>query len=225
MNILLVEDDDAVVARILRCLGREGHGMRWCLDETALTGEITAHSAALLIVGAPRAMPDATMLIRTLRADGVALPILMLTPGDDPQGRVRGLRAGADDCIGRDFDTNELLAHIEALARRAPALADATMLRAHDIEMDLLRREVVRAGQPIDLQPREFSVLEQLLRHSDRIVSKAMLLEKAWHYDFDPRTSVVETQVSRLRAKLNHRFDIDAIQTVRGAGYRIRGAA
>ena len=225
MNILLVEDDDAVVARVLRCLGSEGHGVRWCLNESSLSCEITAHSAALLIVGAPRAMPDATVLVRALRADGINLPILMLTPDDDAQARVLGLRAGADDCIGRDFDTNELLAHVEALARRAPALADSTMLRAHDIEMDLLRREVVRAGQPIDLQPREFSVLEQLLRHSDRIVSKAMLLEKAWHYDFDPRTSVVETQVSRLRAKLNQGFEMDAIQTVRGASYRIRGAA
>jgi two-component system OmpR family response regulator len=224
VNILLVEDDDAVAARILRCLGREGHAVRWCFDEAAIRAEITAHAAALLIVGG---LDDAapTALVRALRSDGAGLPMLMLMPSTRVEDRVEGLEAGADDCIGRAFDTAELLAHVGALARRAPALADAVMLRAHDIEMDLLRREVMRGGQPIDLQPREFSVLEQLLRHSDRIVSKAMLLEKAWHYDFDPRTSVVETQVSRLRAKLNRGFELDAIQTVRGAGYRIRGAA
>lgn len=224
MNILLVEDDDAVVARVLRRLGSQGHGVRWCFDEAAVRVEIETHVPALLVVGhLPSSGPAA--LIRALRADGVTLPILMLTPADSIEDRITGLKAGADDCIGRDFDADELLAHVEALARRAPTLADATTLRAYDIEMDLLRREVVRAGQPVDLQPREFSVLEQLLRHSDRVVSKAMLLEKAWHYDFDPRTSVVETQVSRLRAKLNHGFEVDAIQTVRGAGYRIRGAA
>lgn len=224
MNILLVEDDDAVAARTLRCLGSDGHAVRWCFDEATVPAEIAAHGAALLIVGGLR-QAEPTALVRALRMDGSGVSILMLIPSDTVGDRVHGLRAGADDCVGRDFDPAELLAHVEALGRRTPALTGTTMLRAHDIEMDLLRREVVRGGQPIDLQPREFSVLEQLLRHSDRIVSKAMLLEKAWHYDFDPRTSVVETQVSRLRAKLNRGFEVDAIQTVRGAGYRIRGTA
>ena len=224
VNILLVEDDDAVAARILRCLGGDGHAVRWCLDEAAVRTEAEAHDAALLIVGRLHHVEPAA-LVRALRIDGADLSILMLMPSESVADRVGGLKAGADDCIGRAFDPAELLAHVEALARRAPVLAGTTTLRAHDIEMDLLRREVVRGGRPVDLQPREFSVLEQLLRHSDRIVSKAMLLEKAWHYDFDPRTSVVETQVSRLRAKLNDGFEVDAIQTVRGAGYRIRGAA
>jgi two-component system OmpR family response regulator len=222
VNILLVEDDDALAARLLRCLGGEDHAVRWCFDEAAVRAEIENLAAPLLVVGRLPAASAPAALIRSLRADGAGLPILMLTPTESVEDRVQALKAGADDCIGRDFDPAELIARIEALARRAPTLAGATVLRAHDIEMDLLRREVVRAGQPIDLQPREFSVLEQLLRHSDRIVSKAMLLEKSWRYAFDPKTNVVETQVSRLRAKLNQGFESDAIQTVRGAGYRIR---
>lgn len=224
MNILLVEDDDTVAARVLRSLGGGGRSVRWCFDEDGMRSELETQTATMLVIGhLPRSEPAA--LIGALRSGGASMPILMLTPTGNVGQHVQGLKAGADDCIGREFDAGELLAHVEALARRAPALADATTLRAHDIEMNLLRREVIRAGQPIDLQPREFSVLEQLLRHSDRIVSKAMLLEKAWHCDFDPCTSVVETQVSRLRAKLNQGFEVDAIQTVRGAGYRIRGAA
>jgi two-component system, OmpR family, response regulator len=225
VNILLVEDDDAVAARILRCLASAGHAMRWCVKPSALLPEIATHAASLVLIGRPAAPAQAAMLIEAIRAEGSSLPILLLTASDDVEERVAGLRAGADDCLGRSFDPDELAARIEALGRRAPAIAEATMLRAQDIEMDLLRREVARGGQPIDLQPREFSVLEQLLRHGDRVVSKAMLLERAWNYDFDPGTNVVETQVSRLRAKLNQGFAEDAIQTVRGAGYRIRLSA
>jgi two-component system OmpR family response regulator len=150
------------------------------------------------------------------------LPILLRTTVDCPEERAAGLDAGADDCVSCPVALVELMARCKALLRRSNPPVATTMLSGRDIEMNLLRREVRRAGRSIHLQPREFRMLEQLLRNGDRIVTKTMLLETVWGFGFDPRTNVVETQISRLRAKLNAGFDDDAIETVRGAGYMIR---
>jgi two-component system OmpR family response regulator len=165
--------------------------------------------------------------MRRLRAEGHAVPIFLLTaPHLQAGDRAALLDAGADECLSRPFAFIELAARLNALARLVQkalsgAVPNAT-LSVHDIEMDLLRREVRRDGRPIRLQPGEFRLLEQLLRHPDRIVTRTMLLDRVWSFAFDPRTNVVETQVSRLRAKLNRGFKQDAILTVRGAGYMIR---
>jgi two-component system OmpR family response regulator len=218
VHIVLIEDEDALVARMVRGLGERGHALRWTIDGT----ECGANGEDLLIVGRLPSGREAAPFLRDLRATGTTLPVLMLTNADRVEQRIRGLEAGADDCIVRSCVMAELVARVEALGRRQPPPADATTLRARDIEMNLLRRQVHRAGRAIDLQPREFRLLEQLLRHSNRILTRPMLLESVWQLGFDPRTSVVETQMSRLRSKLNDGFESDAIQTVRGVGYKIR---
>jgi two-component system OmpR family response regulator len=162
------------------------------------------------------------VLVSQLRKDGQGVPIILLTvPDCRAEDRAAALNAGADECLTPPFATVELAARLNAVARRATTMVVEARLRAHDIEMDLLHRKVWRQGQPIKLQPSEFRLLEQLVRHGGRVVTKTMLLERVWAYDFDPATSVVQTQVSRLRAKLNRGFEQDAIRTVRGAGYMI----
>ncbi len=225
MNILLLEDDREAAAHILKGLGELGHMVRWTGTGEGAYAEIYDRTFDVAILD--RMVPglDGLSLVRQLRAEGQSLPVLMLTALTGVEDRVEGLDGGADDYLAKPFAFVELAARLNALARRPQATADVTMLRAQDIEMNLLRREVTRGGRSIDLQPREFRLLEQLLRHSDRVVTKTMLLESVWDFDFDPRTNVVETQVSRLRTKLNVAFPVDAIQTVRGAGYMIRSVS
>ena len=222
MHILLLEDDATAAGHIQRGLAELGHGVRWCRDGHDAHAQIEARQFDVAIID--RMVPglDGLSLVRRLRAEGSAMPVLMLTALGGLEDRVAGLDGGADDYLAKPFAFVELVARLNALARRPQATAEVATLRAQDIEMNLLRREVRRSGRVIDLQPREFRLLEHLLRHSDRIVTKTMLLESVWNFDFDPRTNVVETQVSRLRTKLNEGFAVDAIQTVRGSGYIIR---
>jgi two-component system OmpR family response regulator len=170
---------------------------------------------------------DGLTVIRTLRASAIATPVLILSALGEVDDRVKGLKAGGDDYLVKPFAFSELLARLEALVRRAKSGADAptTMLRAADLEMDLLRREVRRRGQPIDLQPREFQLLEFLLRHAGQVVTRTMLLEGVWDYHFDPQTNVIDVHISRLRAKIDKGFGEPLLHTVRGAGYMIRDGA
>jgi len=165
---------------------------------------------------------DGLGLVKALRAAGNTTPVLMLTAVSGIADRVEGLEGGADDYLGKPFAFSELAARLHALGRRPSASQEPARLIAGDIVLDLHRRTVVRAGRRVVLQPREFSLLAELMRHPGRIMTRTMLLERVWDFDFDPKTNIVETHLSRLRSKLNAGFESDPIETVRGAGYLIR---
>lgn len=221
MKLLLLEDDASSAAFIERGLRELGHQVTIADCGEQAIGKIATSSYDVLILD--RMVPgiDGVSVLKQARRDHCQTPAILLTAMSGIEDRVVGLEAGADDYLVKPFAFVELVARINALSRR-PALGETgTQLRAGDIEMDLLRRTVRRAGRTIDLQPREFLILEQLLRNADRVVTRTMLLDRVWDLGFDPRTNIVETHISRLRTKLNEGFDRDAIQTVRGSGYMI----
>lgn len=228
MKILIVEDDREGAAYLAKGLREAGHGVD--LAETGLDGYALAESGDYDILVVDRMLPklDGLSLIRSLREQGVATPVLILSALGQVDDRVKGLRAGGDDYLPKPYAFSELLARIEVLARRrggpAPA-AEPTAYRVGDLELDRLARRVTRGGQVIELQPREFRLLEYLMRHAGRVVTRTMLLEHVWDYHFDPQTNVIDVHVSRLRAKIDRGFETALIQTVRGAGYRLRGAS
>ena len=167
---------------------------------------------------------DGLGIVKTVRAAGVATPVLFLTTMDGIEDRVEGLGVG-DDYLVKPFAFAELMARIYALARRPPITQVPTALRVADLEMDLLSRRVRRGGQEIDLQPREFRLLEYLMRNAGRVVTRTMLLEHVWEFHFDPKTNIVETHISRLRSKIDRGFDAELLETVRGSGYLLRAPA
>jgi two-component system OmpR family response regulator len=225
VRILVIEDDKDVASFIRNGLAQAG-----CKVDLADNGRdglflATTESYDALVVD--RMLPgiDGLTVIRTLRASSNTTPVLILSALGEVDDRVKGLKAGSDDYLVKPFAFSELLARLEALARRAKsgAEAPATVLKCADLEMDLLRREVRRAGKPIDLQPREFQLLEFLLRHAGQVVTRTMLLEGVWDYHFDPQTNVIDVHISRLRSKIDRGFDRPLLHTVRGAGYRLDG--
>ena len=222
MRILLAEDDDDTRQFVERGLGELGHNVI-----VAANGEDALHLAlteTVDVIILDRMMPalDGFSVLKRLRAGGIASPVLMLTALGRIEDRVDGLEAGADDYLVKPFAFSELAARIQSLGRRTAPTGVATKLAAGGIEMDLLAREVRRAGQQIQLQPREFRLLEELMRHAGEFVTRTMLLERIWDFHFDPQTKIVETHMSRLRTKLNEGNLPDAIETVRGVGYRLR---
>ena len=222
MRILVIEDDAESARWLGQALRQHGHSVDVAgngVDGLALARG-GGYDAAVIDRMLPRL--DGLALVRTLRQERVALPILLLTALAETRERVEGLEAGADDYLGKPFAFTELHARLQALARRPPLAQVETLLRAGDLEMDLLRRSVTRAGRRIELQAREFQLLEYLLRHVDRVVTRTMLLEHVWEFHFDPKTSVVETHISRLRAKVDRGHAQKLIQTVRGVGYCLR---
>ena len=162
---------------------------------------------------------DGLSIVRALRSGGKDTPVIFLTSVSGIDDRVEGLEAGADDYLVKPFAFSELMARIHALGRRAPSRKEDTILKAGDLEMNLIARSVTRAGKTIDLQPREFRLLEYMMRNRGRVLTRTMLLERVWNFHFDPKTNVVETHVSRLRAKVDRPFPVEMIQTIRGAGY------
>ena len=222
MKILLIEDDAETAAYILGGLKQHGH----VADHAAngRDGLFLASSEAYDVLVVDRMLPglDGLGIVRTLRATGQRTPVLFLTTLGGIDDRVAGLDAGGDDYLVKPFAFAELLARLNALARRPPLAQVETVLRVADLEMDLLKRVVTRGGARIELQPREFQLLEYMMRHADRVVTRTMLLEGVWDFHFDPKTNIVETHMSRLRAKLDRGGDPDLIQTVRGAGYMMR---
>lgn len=225
MKLLLVEDDEETRAYIARGLAEAGH----VVDQAATgrDGLFMAAANAYDVIVLDRMLPEpgGLAIVRTLRAAGNATPILMLTTRTGVADRVQGLEAGADDYLGKPFAFAELLARVHALGRRPPLAAEATVLRLADLEVDLIRRSVTRGGKSIALQPREFRLLEYLLRRQGQVVTRTMLLEAVWDYHFDPQTNVIDVHVSRLRQKVDKGFDKPLIHTVRNAGYMIRAEA
>ncbi|MCB4860297.1 response regulator transcription factor [Sphingobium sp. PNB] len=225
MKILLVEDDPESCAYVARGLQELGHQVQCFPDGQQALGAIPTAAFDVLLLD--RMLPglDGLSLLRIVRAQGCQTPTMLLTAMASIEDRVDGLEAGADDYLVKPFAFVELAARVNALGRRLPSCATATVLEAGGISMNLLRREVRRDNRIIDLQPREFSLLEQLLRNADRVVTRTMLLDRVWNFGFDPKTNIVETHMSRLRAKLNEGFSDDAIRTVRGSGYMIASRA
>jgi two-component system, OmpR family, response regulator len=225
MKVLLIEDDQETCAYVARGLREQGHVVD--LAATGRDGLFLATDGGHDVLIVDRMLPglDGINLVQTLRQTGVKAPVLFLTALGGVGDRVRGLEAGGDDYLVKPFAFAELLARVNALARRPPLSDRPTVLRAGDLEMDLLKRTVMRGGKPVELQLREFQLLEFLMRNADRLVTRTMLLESVWDFHFDPKTNIVETHISRLRSKLSQRGGAELIYTMRGAGYVLRTPA
>jgi len=222
MRILVIEDDATVAEYILNGLKQAGHSVDHAAD--GRDGLMMATTEEYDAIVADRMLPglEGLTIVRTLRASGNATPVLVLSALGEVDERVNGLKAGADDYLAKPFAFSELMARLEALQRRGLAeAAPVTRLQVQDLEMDLLSREVSRAGQKIDLQPREFRLLEYLMRHAGQVVTRTMLLEAVWDYHFDPQTNVIDVHISRLRGKIDKGFEAPLLHTVRGAGYKL----
>lgn len=222
MRVLVVEDDREAASWLVKGLKEAGHVADLASDgETGLAlAREGVHDAIIM----DRMLPsmDGLKVIETLRREGVSTPVLILSALGDVDDKVTGLRSGGDDYLGKPYAFAELLARLEGLHRRRAGEPPQTRLKVADLEMDLLARSVHRAGKPIALQPREFKLLEYLMRNAGRVVTRTMLLENVWDYHFDPQTNVIDVHVSRLRSKIDKDFDKPLLQTVRGAGYSIR---
>ena len=219
MKILVIEDDAQTAAYIANGLKEHGHTVD--LAGAGRDGLFLATGECYDLLVVDRMLPelDGLTIVKTIRASGDKTPVLFLTALGGIDDRVTGLDAGGDDYLVKPFAFSELLARINALGRRPPITAAETVLRVEDLEMDLLKRSVTREGQTIELQPREFRLLEYLMRHAGQVVTRTMLLEYVWDFHFDPHTNVVETHISRIRSKVDKPFDMPLIHTVRGAGY------
>jgi len=223
MRLLLIEDDEKIGHFVLSGLRQEGHVVDWARSgdegyQLALSLPLDAAIVDLMLPGR-----DGLSVIDQLRGQRNRVPIIVLSAKSDVDDRVTGLAAGADDYLTKPFSFAELVARLHALVRRSKdAESAALQLRYEDLTLDLRTRRVTRAGQTIDLQPRELTLLELLLRHPGRVVSKTMILERVWSYTFDPQTNVVDVLVSRLRRKIDRDFPIKLIHTLRGVGYVLR---
>ncbi len=223
MRVLLVEDDVETAAYVLRGLREHGHQADQAAD--GQEGFFLASGSEYDVMVVDRMLPvmDGLDFVRSLRGSGLQTPVLFLTALRGVGDRVQGLEAGADDYLVKPFAFAELLARLQALARRPPLKNRPTFFRVADLELDLLKRRVSRCGERVDLQPREFLLLEFLMRHADRVVTRTMLLEGVWEFHFDPKTNIVESHVSRLRGKISRGGrDLELIHTIRGSGYVLR---
>jgi two-component system OmpR family response regulator len=221
MKILLIEDDTVVAQYVIKGLREHGH----VVDHAAngRDGLFLAAGEPYEVMVIDRMLPglDGLGIVKTIRGAGIETPVLFLTTLAGIDDRVEGLEAGGDDYLVKPFAFAELLARVNALARRPPMSTVETTLRVGDLEMDLLKRTVTRGGRQIELQPQEFKLLEYLMRKAGKLVTRTMLLENVWEFHFDPQTSVVETHISRLRGKVDKGFAVELIHTVRGSGYRL----
>jgi two-component system OmpR family response regulator len=220
MKVLLVEDDSSVADYIREGLRSAGVRVDWADDGES--GLVMARAERYDVIVCDRMLPkkDGLSLVHQLRTGGDRTPVLILSALGEVDDRVKGLQAGADDYLGKPFAFAELQARLEVLARRREAAVE-TRLQVEDLQMDLLSQVVQRSGRPISLQPREYKLLEFLMRHPGQVVTRAMLLEHVWGYHFDPQTNVIDVHISRLRQKIDREFDETLLTTVRGAGYRL----
>jgi two-component system OmpR family response regulator len=222
MKLLLVEDDREAAAYLRRALSEAGHTLDYAA--TGREGLMLAVGETYDVIVLDRMLPqvDGLTILRTMRASDVKTPVLLLTALGGIDDRVEGLEAGGDDYLVKPFAFAELLARVNALARRPPPQEVQTAMRVADLTLNILKRTVMRDGVRIELQPREFQLLEYLMRHAGRVVTRTMLLESVWDFHFDPKTNIVETHMSRLRAKVDRGQRCELIHTVRGAGYCLR---
>ncbi len=222
MRVLLIEDDAEAAAFLVKALKEAGHVPDHAADGES--GFALAESQVHDVLIVDRMLPkrDGLSIISQLRSDGIQTPVLILSALGEVDDRVKGLRAGGDDYLTKPYAFSELLARVEALARRTSPEQVATKYAVGELELDRLTNKVVRAGRPILLQPREFRLLEYLMKHAGQVVTRTMLLENVWGYHFDPQTNVIDVHISRLRAKIDKEFDAPLLHTVRGVGYSIR---
>jgi two-component system OmpR family response regulator len=225
MRILVVEDDFETQRYLVQGLKEAGHVVDDAADgEIGLTLALSRPYDMAII---DRMLPkmDGLKLVAEIREQGNATPVLFLSALSEVDDRVKGLKAGGDDYLTKPYAFVELLARVDALMRRRQPAAVKTQLQVGDLELDLLTRAAKRAETSIDLQPREFRLLEYLMRHANQVVTRTMLLESVWEYHFDPQTNVIDVHISRLRAKIDKGFETPLLHTVRGAGYMIRARA
>jgi two-component system OmpR family response regulator len=224
MRILVVEDDKKIASFVVKGLKQNGYAVDLSGDgeEALVLAETTPYDAAVVDIMLPKL--DGLSLIQRLRRQGSKVPVIILSAKASVDDRVQGLQAGGDDYLTKPFAFSELLARVQALIRRATQTAEPTKLNVGDLTLDLLTREANRAGAKIELQPREFALLEYLMRHAGRTVTKTMILEHIFDYSFDPQTNVVDVVVCRLRDKVDRGFEKKMIHTVRGVGYVLRTA-
>ncbi|WP_341989990.1 response regulator transcription factor [Azorhizobium sp. AG788] len=222
MRLLLVEDDHDAADYLRKAFREAGH----VVDHAADGEDGLAHALDgkydVMVVDRMLPIRDGLSLVAELRGRGDATPVLILSALGQVDDRVVGLRAGGDDYLPKPYAFTELLARVEALSRRGAPQAAETVYRVGDLELDRLAHRVTRAGKDIPLQPREFRLMEYLMRHAGQVVTRTMLLENVWDYHFDPQTNVIDVHVSRLRSKIDKGFDVPLIHTVRGAGYMVR---
>lgn len=221
MRVLLVEDDIELAANLRRALLEDGHDVDVAHDGEA--GEQLARDPLFDVIVLDRMLPkrNGLAVVGNLRSAGVSTPVLILSALGEEDQRVEGLDAGSNDYLAKPFSTRELLARVRSLWHGRDRGGPVTRLTVGDLEMDLLARTVHRAGKKIDLQPREFRLLEYLMRHAGQVVTRTMLLEKVWDYHFDPQTNVIDVHISRLRSKIDKDYDPPVLHTVRGSGYRL----
>lgn len=222
MRILVVEDDKKIASFVVNGLKQGGFAVDACGDgeEALVMGRSTPYDAAVLDLMLPKR--DGLSVLQQLRREGVRTPVIILSAKASVDDRIRGLQAGGDDYLAKPFAFSELLARVQALIRRATQTTEPTRLTAGDLVLDLLSRQVTRGNQTIELQTREFSLLEYLMRHPGRVVTKTMILEHVWDYSFDPQTNVVDVLVHRLRTKVDKDFPVKLIHTIRGVGYVLK---
>ena len=222
MRVLVIEDDRETAQFLQKALRESGH-----MAELAHDGEeglASARSGGFDVLIVDRMLPrlDGLSIIRTLRSEEVRTPVLILSALGEVDDRVKGLRAGGDDYLTKPYAFSELLARIEALSRRGDPQEQETRYVVGNLVLDRLSHRVTRAGEPIILQPREFRLLEYLMRHANQVVTRTMLLEHVWDYHFDPQTNVIDVHISRLRSKIDKNFEEPLLHTIRGAGYMMR---
>ncbi len=222
MRILLVEDDVKIASFVVKGLRAAGYAVDHAIDgENGLHMALTEpYDAAIIDIMLPKL--DGLSVIEEMRKEGVNSPVIILSAKGSVDDRVKGLQKGSDDYMTKPFAFSELLARVQALIRRAGGHAETTRLTVGDLSMDLITREVTREGRKIELQPMEFSLLEYLMRNAGRVVSKTMIMEHVWDYNFDPQTNVVEARICRLRDKIDRDFSKKLIHTIRGVGYVLK---
>ena len=222
MRVLIVEDDLDAAAYLVKGLKESGYVVDHVADGREALYRVAAETYDACVVDRMLPGVDGLTIVKTMRSAGNAAPVLILSALGDVDDRVKGLKAGGDDYLVKPYAFAELLARLEALLRRGRSDAPDTMLKVADLEMDLVGRTVRRAGRPIELKPKEFALLEYLMRHAGHVVTRTMLLENVWDYSFDPQTNVIDVHISRLRQKIDKGHDKPLLSTIRGAGYSLR---
>jgi len=222
MHILIIEDDIDAASYMVKGLTESGHLVEHAADGKAGLGHAMTGDFDIMVIDRMLPERDGLSIVAALRAAEITTPVLILSALGEVDDRVEGLKAGGDDYLTKPYAFSELLARVEALGRRRKPEQSSNKLELADLKMDLMRHKVTRGGKTINLQPREFRLLEYLLRHTGQVVSRTMLLEQVWDYNFDPQTNVIDVHISRLRNKIDKGFDTHLVHTIRGAGYSLR---